>query len=96
MAAEIRTREVIKGTIRTFDRGSAMAARTKDAYVKTKAFTVGASKYMAIGQKTHMLRQRRAWNQQELQMTALLLLMLLIMLFRKCILQQEKERIKLM
>lgn len=36
MAAEIRTREVIKGTIRTFDRGSAMAARTKDAYVKTK------------------------------------------------------------
>jgi len=36
MAAEIRTREVIKGTIRTFDRGSAMAARTKDTYVKTK------------------------------------------------------------
>jgi len=36
MAAEIRTREVIKGTIKTFDRGSAMAARTKDTYVKTK------------------------------------------------------------
>ena len=36
MAAEIRTREVIKGTIKTFDRGSAIAARTKDTYVKTK------------------------------------------------------------
>ena len=42
MAAEIRTREVIKGTIKTFDRGSAMAARTKEAYVKTKESTEAA------------------------------------------------------
>lgn len=42
MAGEIRTREVIKGTIRIRDRGSNMAAKTKEAYLKTKESTEAA------------------------------------------------------